>query len=980
VQRWRRQQQQQGQQGQHQWHRHAPGGGWPGVGSSSSSSASSLHTSALSSQDQQRQPSTKQPPTATTTTSAEAASPPRPPPLPPPSADECDTALATYDAARSQQHSRRRLPSTYKTTSQRALELVRATLSGLIAAGRWLACLPTRVASLSRWSRSDWAAWWGRTRKVVREEAHHYWLGSKLLAVEVRIASGLALRAARGEALTRRERRQLTRTTADVFRLVPLLVVVLIPFMELALPLLLKIFPNMLPSTFEDKLRKEEEIKRRVQVKIEVARFLQDTVAQMASEIRGRRGPGSAAAASADELYRFMGRVRSGAPVDNAELIRFASLFSDELTLENLDRVQVVSLCQLLGLPPYGTDGYLRSRLRAQLGKIKKDDAVISAEGLDRLEDDELRAALRARGMRGVYGAGADAYMRAQLRGWLDLSLNHGLPSSLLLLSRAFALTGEPAPAAAGAAPATPVLRAEAATLSGVRETLLTLPEQAVHTAGLEAEVAGGGGGGGGGVGRGGGASSAAAAAAASSAGAAPFEAGLAAAGSAMAASSGGAGEAGPGAPAAPTPPSRADAAALSLAARSEAFEKKLELVRKEQELIRKERELLDAQAAAARAEAEAEAASAGGAPATEPSSSPAAAAAAAASANKALLELALEGERGPGGAPQAAAGASVARGAAAAAAAQAVLSEAAAGLALKGLDDAAALAGSGASDEERAAAAAAAREARMRDILSALTVLASSSGVAREREQFMELVRRELDRLAESVPGSPSLMFTGGALQSVRPEDHVDEEEEDEEAEEAEEAAAAEAEAAAATQGGAAADGADGKAAPPSPPKGRRGAAERGELALSRALEERVSGILHRIELELDEADKAIGGSLHVIDADGDGLISRDELQAALRFLRASLDEQDLEALLGALKVTTPPSADGGAGGGEGGAAGEDADGGGAISVASLRALAESGDERLAAAAEKAAKAAAAQKAAAAAASSAEVEKIHTM
>jgi LETM1 and EF-hand domain-containing protein 1 len=857
------------------------------------------------------------------------SSPPKPPPTP--SADECDTALATYDAARSQQQQRsaarraaaasssssagdadlapgdsrgRRLPSTYKTTSQRLLEIVRATLSGLIAAGRWIACVPSKVASLARWSRADWSAWWGRTKKVVREEAHHYWVGTKLLAVEVRIASGLAFKAARGEALTRRERRQLTRTTADVFRLVPLLVVVLIPFMELALPLLLRIFPNMLPSTFEDKLRKEEEIKKRVQVKIEVARFLQDTVAQMASEIKARRS-GSAAAASADELYRFMGRVRSGEPVDNAELIRFAALFSDELTLENLDRVQVVSLCQLLGLPPYGTDGFLRSRLRGQLAKIKRDDAVISAEGLDKLEDDELRAALRARGMRGVYGEGAGAYMRGQLRGWLDLSLNHGLPSSLLLLSRAFALTGEPAPlppAAAGAAPATPVLRAEAAALSGVRETLLTLPEQVVQTAGLEAEVEGG----------------------------VPEAAGAAAAPA----------EATAAVEAAPAGAVSSEPAAASAASRSEALEKKLELVKKEQELIRKEREALQAEEKAAAARRLKE----------QPSAADASSAAAA--ADQTPLEVQLEGERGG----SATAPASSAREAAAAAAAQAVLSEAAAGLALKGLDAAAA---TGATAEERAAAAAAAREARMRDILSALTVLASSSGVARERQQFMELVRRELDRLAESVPESPSLIFTAGGLQSVRPEDHEDEEDEEEEV------AAAEAEAAV--------EAADADAAPAK--KKKAAAADRGDLALSRALEERVSGILHRIEQELDEADRAIGGSMHVIDADGDGLISREELQQALRFLKGSLDPEDLDALLEALRVTTSKGGVQEEGAGSGGQQQEQH-----IPVGELYRLAEDRDgEELSKVAAAAAEKAALKAKAAAPVPGPEVEKIHT-
>ena len=52
-------------------------------------------------------------------------------------------------------------------------------------------------------------------------------------------------------------------------------VILAIPFMELLLPVALKLFPNMLPSTFENKLKKEEELKKRIGVKLEVARFLQ---------------------------------------------------------------------------------------------------------------------------------------------------------------------------------------------------------------------------------------------------------------------------------------------------------------------------------------------------------------------------------------------------------------------------------------------------------------------------------------------------------------------------------------------------------------------------------------------------------------------------------------------------------------------------------------------------------------------------------
>jgi LETM1 and EF-hand domain-containing protein 1 len=64
--------------------------------------------------------------------------------------------------------------------------------------------------------------------------------------------------------------------------------------------------------------------------------------------------------------------VRAGAEVSNDELVRFASLFNDELTLDNLDRVQLVSMCQLLGIPPFGTDSFIKGRLRSHLDGLKQ--------------------------------------------------------------------------------------------------------------------------------------------------------------------------------------------------------------------------------------------------------------------------------------------------------------------------------------------------------------------------------------------------------------------------------------------------------------------------------------------------------------------------------------------------------------------------------------------------------------------------------
>ena len=99
---------------------------------------------------------------------------------------------------------------------------------------------------------------------------------SQLLMADVRTARNLLARTLSGSTLTRRERKQLLRTVSDLFRLVPFSMFLIIPFMEFALPFALRIFPNMLPSTFQDSLKAEESMKRELQSRIAMAQFFQE--------------------------------------------------------------------------------------------------------------------------------------------------------------------------------------------------------------------------------------------------------------------------------------------------------------------------------------------------------------------------------------------------------------------------------------------------------------------------------------------------------------------------------------------------------------------------------------------------------------------------------------------------------------------------------------------------------------------------------
>ncbi|XP_042877628.1 mitochondrial proton/calcium exchanger protein-like [Penaeus japonicus] len=263
----------------------------------------------------------------------------------------------------------------------------------------------------------------------IKEEILHYYHGFRLLFIDTKICFKYVWRIVNGEVLSRREHRQLVRTTSDLFRLLPFSVFIIIPFMEFLLPVALKLFPGMLPSTFETANEKEAKMKKRLKVKLEMAKFLQQTLDNMAVQAKGHRSE------SAKEFVMFFEKIqKTGENVSNEEILKFSKLFQDEITLDSLSRPQLVALCKLLEMQPFGTNNFLRFQLRLKLRNLAADDRIIQQEGVDSLAVWELQQACRTRGMR-AYGL-SEERLRLQLHQWLDLSLNEKVPPSLLLLSR----------------------------------------------------------------------------------------------------------------------------------------------------------------------------------------------------------------------------------------------------------------------------------------------------------------------------------------------------------------------------------------------------------------------------------------------------------------------------------------------------------------------------------------------------------------
>ena len=214
-------------------------------------------------------------------------------------------------------------------------------------------------------------------QRIVKE-LKHYYDGFRLLYLETKIAARLSRSVLQGHTLTRRERRQFTRTVADLFRLVPFSVFIIVPFMEFTLPIFLKLFPNMLPSTFQEQSKEQENIKKRLKAKLEMAKFLQDTLEDTAMKADKKQ------AASNESLNmrfsEFMKKVRTaGEQPTNEEIMKFSSLFENEITLDNLSRQQLIALCQILDVSTLGNippNHILRFQLRMKIRTLEADDQV----------------------------------------------------------------------------------------------------------------------------------------------------------------------------------------------------------------------------------------------------------------------------------------------------------------------------------------------------------------------------------------------------------------------------------------------------------------------------------------------------------------------------------------------------------------------------------------------------------------------------
>src|SRR3990167_1637294 len=114
--------------------------------------------------------------------------------------------------------------------------------------------------------------------------------------------------------------------------------------------------------------KKEEKRKKELKAKIQVAKFLQEAIFEKSISKMSTK--------KAEEFKAFMEDVKNGVYIDNNDILKYASVFQDEFTLDQLSREQLIAMSQYMQLNTIGTNTLLRYQLTRSIEQLKADDKV----------------------------------------------------------------------------------------------------------------------------------------------------------------------------------------------------------------------------------------------------------------------------------------------------------------------------------------------------------------------------------------------------------------------------------------------------------------------------------------------------------------------------------------------------------------------------------------------------------------------------
>ena len=265
-----------------------------------------------------------------------------------------------------------------------------------------------------------------RYAKMAWEGIRHIYHGFRLFFFNTRLAWKYSQRLRQGVALTRRERMLLEAATGDLLRLVPFSLFLIIPFAEFLLPVALKMFPELIPSTFETeaqgKSKAFQSAKARKQARKRMLEY-------MTTQVLGKF----------PEYGDIVRRASCGDPVRKEHVKAIAPMCVKDgfLGINRMPFDVLSDLARYTGVyPPYYvllpqsiSAPRIRTALLAHYRTLRQDDQMLRDEGVSDLSHDELVKANYARGMR---WSESDEALQQQLEWWLEIGADPKIPYNTL--------------------------------------------------------------------------------------------------------------------------------------------------------------------------------------------------------------------------------------------------------------------------------------------------------------------------------------------------------------------------------------------------------------------------------------------------------------------------------------------------------------------------------------------------------------------
>lgn len=259
------------------------------------------------------------------------------------------------------------------------------------------------------------------------EGLRHVYHGFRLFFINTRLAWRYSRQLKRGVALTRRERVLLESSTKDLIRLVPFSFFIVVPFAELLLPVALKTFPGLIPSTFESESQGRNrafgEALKTLRARQRLTEFVSATAITMFTP----------------EQQKVVRRNMLGSAITPSDIRLVAPHFDPEgpfgiykipdYVAHNLGRVLGVRKWYYSFLPLRVTANSMRRGILRRYHKVGHDDRQLRVEGIDDLTHEELVLANQSRGMRWTESTET---LRLQLEWWIALARDPNVPFNTL--------------------------------------------------------------------------------------------------------------------------------------------------------------------------------------------------------------------------------------------------------------------------------------------------------------------------------------------------------------------------------------------------------------------------------------------------------------------------------------------------------------------------------------------------------------------